>query len=297
MRLRRHREPCATKAEASFTHSIRWREDQCLQVSPSVWSAAACRRFRTRAELRPLQMIMNASAKTPRALRKQSGSKLHALHTLARGSMLTGFAKRLECCGLPALLDRTELRPLQTVITASAKTPRALRNQSGSKLHALHTLARGSMLTGFAKRLECCGLAALLDGTELRPLQTVITASAKTPRALRNQSGSKLHALHTLARGSMLTGFAKRLECSGLPALSDGTESRPLQTVITASAKTPRALRNQSGSKLHALHTLARGSMLTGFAKRLECSGLPALSDLSRIATIANDHESAAAFE
>ena len=79
----------------------------------------------------------------------ESGSKLHAFQTLSRGSMLTDFAKRLECSGLPALSDRSRIGTIckRSFMNASAKSPQSFRSQSGSKLHALHTLARGSMLT------------------------------------------------------------------------------------------------------------------------------------------------------
>src|SRR5882672_1072762 len=239
MRLRRHREPCATKAEASFTHSIRWREDQCLQVSRSVWSAPACRRFRTRAELRPLQMIMNASAKTPRALRNQSGSKLHALHTLARGSMLTGFAKRLECSGLPALSHPSRIA----------------------------TIANGH-------NCVCEDTASLAQPKRKQ--------ASRTPYA-----GARINA-YRFREASGVLRLGGAFGRNRIATIANGHNCVCEDTASLAQPKRKQASRTPyAGARINAY----------GFR---EASGVLRLAGAfgpNRIATIANDHESAAAFE
>src|SRR5882672_10213792 len=181
-----------------------------------------------------------------------------------------------------------ESRPLQTIMNASSKSPQPFAVQSGSKLHALHMLARGSMLASFAKRMECSGLPALSDRSRIATIAVIMNASREVtaaPFAVKAEA-----SFSTPDAGARIDAYRFR-EAYGVLRLAGAfgpeQESRPLQTIMNASSKSPQPFAVQSGSKLHALHMLARGSMLASFAKRMECSGLPALSDRSRIATIA----------
>ena len=70
-------------------------------------------------------------------------ASLNALQALARGSMVSDFAKRLDCSGWPALSDRTELRPManghKCVCEVTAILPQSKRKQA-STLQALREI-------------------------------------------------------------------------------------------------------------------------------------------------------------
>src|SRR5882672_10327522 len=149
MRLRSHRSPFAVKAQASFTHSRRWREDHAYRFREASGVLRLAGAFGPEQNWDHLQTVIHECVCEATAVLSQSKRK-QASRTPDAGAriMLTDFAKRLECSGLPALSDRSRIGTIckRSFMNASAKSPQSFRSQSGSKLHALHTLARGSCL-------------------------------------------------------------------------------------------------------------------------------------------------------
>src|SRR5439155_723977 len=157
------------KAGASSTHSKRWR---------------AVHRSSARVDAKRLECVRLAGALASPAttvVPPKSGSKLHALQTLARWSSILGPRSR-EAFGVRPACQRFGIA-----------RDHCCPSKKRSKLHALQTLARVD-----AKRLECVRLAGALAS----PATIVVPP----------KSGSKLHALQTLARSVC--------SVSGLPALS-----------------------------------------------------------------------------